>query len=242
MPASNDDTPAGGFLTRWSRRKLQSKDAAAPPPVGATATASPLPSAVDSAAPVSNAHASAAARAEEPARPPQIRPGESAPIQPTQPTAPAPTLDELQALDHSADLRRFVASGVDEGVRRAALHKIFQAPQFKVMDGLDTYIDDYNVASPMPASMLERLRQSAATGLFAQPDAPMADAADAQMLPPPTVRVVSETAASCAPQAGAVALASQEPQRSPCATVMTPAAPMSTHPGQPDAPSETSEP
>ncbi len=238
MPDSNDDTPAGGFLTRWSRRKLQSKDAAAPPPVGTTVTPSPLSSARDSAAPASPAHAPAAARAGEPALPPQIQPGEPAPVLPT---APAPTLDELQALDHSADLRRFVASGVDEGVRRAALRKIFQAPQFNVMDGLDTYIDDYNVASPVSVAMLERLRQSAATGLFAQPDAPKADTVDAHK-PPPTVSVVSELAAPCAPQAGAAALDSRAPQHSSCATVMTPVEPMSIHPGQPEAPSETPEP
>ena len=238
MPDSNDDNPARGFLTRWSRRKLQSHDAALLQPSGQTATASPSSSVARAATPAPDALDPAAARAGEPAPPPQTPPVEPAQIQPT---APTPTLDELEALDHSADLRRFVATGVDEGVRRAALRKIFQAPQFNVMDGLDTYIDDYNVASPVPAAMLERLRQSAATGLFAQPDAPMADAVDAHKPPPPTVSVVSEVTAPCAPQAGAVALASQAPQHSPCATVMTPAEPMSIHPGQPEAPSETPE-
>ena len=238
MPDSNDDNPATGFLARWSRRKLQSHDAALLQPSGQTATASPSSSVARAATPAPDALDPAAARAGEPAPPPQTPPVEPAQIQPT---APTPTLDELEALDHSADLRRFVATGVDEGVRRAALRKIFQAPQFNVMDGLDTYIDDYNVASPVPAAMLERLRQSAATGLFAQPDAPMADAVDAHKPPPPTVSVVSEVTAPCAPQAGAVALASRAPQHSPCATVMTPAEPMSIHPGQPEAPSETPE-
>ncbi|MDE2130992.1 MAG: DUF3306 domain-containing protein [Betaproteobacteria bacterium] len=229
-PPPKDHAPASGFLTRWSRRKLQSKDAV-PQQGGQTAAASTSASAA-TAAP--GALDPAAARAVEPAPPSQTQPGEPAQIPPA-----APTLDELQALDHSADLRRFVAAGVDEGVRRAALRKMFQAPQFNVMDGLDTYIDDYNVASPMPAAMLERLRQSAASGLFAQPDALMADAVEAGRPQQPTASAASVAAEPAASQPGTVALASQAPQHSPPVAAMTPADPTSIHPAQPDAPPET---
>ncbi|MHB1667673.1 MAG: DUF3306 domain-containing protein [Thiomonas sp.] len=229
-PSPKDDAPASGFLTRWSRRKLQSKDAV--PQQGGQAAAASASASAATAAP--GALDPAAARAVEPAPPSQTQPGEPAQIPPA-----APTLDELQALDHSADLRRFVAAGVDEGVRRAALRKMFQAPQFNVMDGLDTYIDDYNVASPMPAAMLERLRQSAASGLFAQPDAPMADAVEAGRPERPTASAASVAAEPAASQPGNVALASQAPQHSPPAAAMTPADPTSIHPAQPDAPPET---
>ncbi|SCC91018.1 conserved hypothetical protein [Thiomonas sp. X19] len=231
-PAPKDDAPASGFLARWSRRKLQSKDAV--PQQGGQAAAASASASAATAAP--GALDPAAARAAEPVPPPQPQPGEPAPIQPA---APAPTLDELRALDHSADLRRFVAAGVDEGVRRAALRKMFQAPQFNVMDGLNTYTDDYNVASPIPAAMLERLRQRAAAGLFAQPDAPMADAVEAGGPTQPTASAAGDAAEPAASQPGTVALASQAPQHSPPAAAMTPADPTPIHPAQPDAPPET---
>jgi hypothetical protein len=70
---------------------------------------------------------------------------------------PAPTLEQLSALSHHDDLTPFVARGVDEGVRRAAMKKLFTDPHFNVMDGLDTYIGDYSKPDPMPAAMLAAL-------------------------------------------------------------------------------------
>jgi hypothetical protein len=43
-------------------------------------------------------------------------------------------------------------------VRRSALKKLFQDPHFNVMDGLDTYIGDYNTPDPLPDSMLKELQ------------------------------------------------------------------------------------
>jgi hypothetical protein len=79
-------------------------------------------------------------------------------------------MQQLESLDHNADLRRFVAREVDESVRCAALHKIFEDPRFNVMDGLDTYVDDYNVSSPVPASMLDRLRHAASVAMVTAPE------------------------------------------------------------------------
>lgn len=136
-PSSPDDS---GFLSRWSRRKLQAEadsDPSAPPVV------------------------SEPERAVEP-----TVPAISPPVPtPAADQPPPPTLDELAPLDHSADLTRFIAKGVDEGVRRAALHKLFADPQFNVMDGLDTYIDDYNTASPVPPGLLARLKLTPNLGL-----------------------------------------------------------------------------
>jgi hypothetical protein len=82
-----------------------------------------------------------------------------APAEPAEPLPP-PTLDDVAALTHEADFRRFVAPGVDETVRRSAMKKLFTDPHFNVMDGLDIYIDDYNKFEPLPAAMLAMLEHA----------------------------------------------------------------------------------
>ena len=47
-----------------------------------------------------------------------------------------------------------MARDVAPEVRNAAMKKLFADPQFNVMDRLDTYIDDYSLPDPLPASML----------------------------------------------------------------------------------------
>jgi hypothetical protein len=49
---------------------------------------------------------------------------------------------------------------VDADLRRAALRKLFSDPHFNVMDGLDTYVDDYSQPDPLPPGMLAGLRQA----------------------------------------------------------------------------------
>jgi len=139
-----------GFLSRWSRRKLQGGADAAPaePPTAPAPADKGLESSVS-------------------AHPPPIP-------APAVEQPPAPTLEELAPLDHTADLTRFIASGVEEGVRRAALRKLFSDPQFNVMDGLDTYIDDYNTPSPVPPGLLARLKLTPNLGL-ALPETAAAD-------------------------------------------------------------------
>lgn len=90
---------------------------------------------------------------------------DATPAAPDAPVAPAealppPTLDDVAALSHEADFRRFVAPGVDEAVRRSAMKKLFTDPHFNVMDGLDIYIDDYNKFEPLPAAMLAMLEHA----------------------------------------------------------------------------------
>ena len=46
------------------------------------------------------------------------------------------------------------------------MKKLFSDPHFNVMDGLDTYIDDYGKPDPIPPEMLRRMTQSALLGLF----------------------------------------------------------------------------
>jgi hypothetical protein len=70
---------------------------------------------------------------------------------------PPPTLDDAAALTLTSDFKPFLAHGVDESVKRAALKKLFADPQFNVMDGLDTYIEDFNSFVPMTAEMVAAL-------------------------------------------------------------------------------------
>ena len=47
------------------------------------------------------------------------------------------------------------------------MKKLFASdPHFNVMDGLDTYIDDYNKFEPIPKSMLRQLVSARALGLI----------------------------------------------------------------------------
>ena len=145
------------FLSRWSRRKQQARR-------GEDAADAALPAQpVSPPAPVASA---------EPDRPATTRPAESdadgAAVEPPAPKpgeAQPPTLDDVARLTRDSDYSRFVAPGVDPGVRNAALRKLFSDPQFNAMDGLDVYIDDYGKPSPIPASLLRRMVQAQALGL-----------------------------------------------------------------------------
>ena len=88
-----------------------------------------------------------------------------------EPPAPAAELPPLETLSMDSDFGAFMRGKVEEKVRRAALKKLFSDPHFNVMDGLDTYIDDYGKPDPIPPSMLRRMTQSAMLGLFdAEPE------------------------------------------------------------------------
>ena len=97
-----------------------------------------------------------------PAAPPDAS-AASAPAEPSgagENAAPVslPTIDELRGLE--SEYRDFLRPGVDETLRRSALKKLFRDPHFNVMDGLDTYIDDYAKADPIPEAMLKALNHA----------------------------------------------------------------------------------
>src|SRR5207302_631840 len=77
-----------------------------------------------------------------------------------------PTLADVARLTRDSDFSRLVGADVDASVSNAALKKLFSDPHFNVMDGLDTYIDDYGRPDPIPPSMLRALNQAASLGLF----------------------------------------------------------------------------
>ncbi|TQK03188.1 DUF3306 domain-containing protein [Herbaspirillum sp. SJZ107] len=129
-----------GFLRRWARRKTETRAGIEPAPEPAAETAVE-PIVVESPAP-------------------RMPATEAAPVAHAAAPIVLPTMDDVAQLTSESDFSAFVARGVDQAVRRSALKKLFADPHFNVMDKLDMYMDDYNVASPMPADMLASLKHS----------------------------------------------------------------------------------
>lgn len=129
----------GGFLSRWSRRKQAVREGQALPPEPAAARAQPVPAAPSVAA------------TQPPAAP------EPAPAGAPRETTPPPTLDDVARLTPEADFSRFVAPDVSSEVRNAAVKKLFADPHFNVMDGLDVYIDDYSLPSPLSKADMAKM-------------------------------------------------------------------------------------
>lgn len=69
-------------------------------------------------------------------------------------------LPPLESMNFESDFGAFMRAKVDEGVKRAALKKLFNDPRFNIMDGLDVYVDDYSKEDPIPPAMLARLQQA----------------------------------------------------------------------------------
>jgi hypothetical protein len=118
------------FLSRWSRRKLESAKPAEKPP-------------------------------------------EKPPVQ----SADLPPVDSLT---FDSDFTAYLAANVEESVKRAALKKLLHDPRFNVMDGLDTYIDDYTKNDPIPEAMLKTLEHARSTFLGLEAPKPEASAETAQ--------------------------------------------------------------
>ena len=87
------------------------------------------------------------------------------------PASPAPssTGAMLPAIDSDkpvgqigpdTDLTALLREELSDAVRKQALKAIFADPHFNVMDGLDTYIDDYSISDPIPPEMLATLNQA----------------------------------------------------------------------------------
>jgi hypothetical protein len=178
----SDNADDAGFLMRWSRRKATARDghaASGPAPaVDEARTWAPAPTPAHGTSPE---RAPAAASASPEAATPDSLARPAAPAPPASPPTPPPTLEDAARLTPQADFRRFVAPNVSPEVRNAALKQLFADPHFNVMDGLDTYIDDYGKPDPLPLGMLRKMAQAQFLNLFAdekkvQDDPPVAAA------------------------------------------------------------------
>jgi hypothetical protein len=188
------------FLSRWSRRKLE----AARTPVESRPPA-PVTTPADAAAAPPPAAASV-------------------------PASAADALPPVESLTFDSDFSAFLKPGVEPSLQRAALRKLLRDPRFNVMDGLDTYIDDYTKASPLDPSVIKDM--VSARYLFSPPatrvtaegiveDVPEAPAEPAAIATPPALPEASEadappidalsTAEQPLPAAVAVAAATPTP-------------------------------
>ena len=170
------------FLSRWSRRKAQARagDAAPEPALTAPALATlpTVPAAGAAMPPVAVAEAVAPSETVAPAAPP-----------------PPPTLADVAELTGSSDFARFVTRDVAPDVKNAALKKLFTDPHFNIMDGLDTYIDDYGKPDPLPPGMLRQMVQSRLLGLFDDGPKQPQSTADPQLAPCPALAADATAAA-----------------------------------------------
>jgi uncharacterized protein DUF3306 len=194
--AEEPKSPERFSLSRWSRRKLEA--ARADPAVRDVAPAPDLAPASPPAPSGSPAVATAAA--------PVVTPVEAA-------------RPEVDTLTFESDFGAFLTPEVDPATQRAALKKLFSDPRFNVMDGLDTYIDDYTQADPMPAGMLDKLGNVYA---LLKEEAPAADARSAEAdeeathVAPPAIEAakpLADVPASAPPvSAAAAGLAKTKPE------------------------------
>lgn len=129
--SGNNDTPKRFSLSRWSERKR----AVARGEAVAEAQHAPIGD-TKAVAGLATAGADAAA------------------------AAPEIALPDVDSLTFDSDFTVFMTGKVDESVKRAALRTLLHDPRFNVMDGLDVYIDDYSIPSPMSPDILAQLRHS----------------------------------------------------------------------------------
>ena len=115
-----------------------------------------------------------------------------------------PVLPSIDSLTIDSDFSPFFQPKVPEAMRRAAVKKLFADPHFNVMDGLDTYIDDYSKPDPIPEAMLRSLRH--AKGFFE----PVRD---------PLEALAAERSAAAAPDEEAIAPADPVSASNPDAPV-----------------------
>ena len=134
---------SGGFLDRWSRRKLASAGKAllADAPVTGEASA---PVAQDGLVPAGPRPALAAEAGAETASP----------------SAVEAQLPAVEGLTLASDFTAFLKDEVSEALRRKALQKLFADPHFNRMDGLDIYIDDYSLPDPIPPEAMAKLKSA----------------------------------------------------------------------------------
>jgi len=155
-----DTDGVSGFFARWSQRKAQARRDAAIAEPRVTESADDAPDPAQQDVPITTLERAAEGA---PASPPDAQPET-----PVSAESPAPTLADVAQLTRDSNFARFVGGGVQTEVKNAALKKLFTDPRFNVMDGLDVYIDDYGIPSPLPRSMLAKMAQAKFLGLLTE--------------------------------------------------------------------------
>ena len=178
---SDEKTPEGFSLKRWSRVKRDAKRAPArplatePPLSVAPATETAVPAietvvaANEAVVPANEAvvPANAGTQCLSPNVPgfPPVRGRQESVTAARATTAGAtPTsevaLPPIESLTIDSDFTAFLQPKVDEALKRRALKKLFGDPHFNVMDRLDVYIDDYSQPDPLAPEIARQLVQA----------------------------------------------------------------------------------
>lgn len=142
---------------------------------------------------------------------------------------PPPTLDDVAGLNPDSDFSAFVRRDVAPAVKNAAMKKLFADPHFNVMDGLDIYIDDYSIPSPLPEQDLKKMVAAQFVKLVEEDPPRVAE----QVAAPPAELPAASPMATPTP--------SEEPTQPPAAVAHTnapgePAASAAAAPGLADMP------
>ena len=148
---------APGFFSRWSQRKAGKQPVAPgePNPGALPAERSVSPSGLT---PVAGALPATALQGPEGVDKGDATPPGAAQSPTTASSAvPLPTLEDVAKLQADSDFSPFVNRGVAPAVKNAAMKKLFADPHFNVMDGLDIYIDDYSIPSPLSEQDLKKM-------------------------------------------------------------------------------------
>ena len=143
---ANDETPAG-FLSRWSRRKVEVRQGVA---LDEDSEKSLAPSTKLVGSPDQE--------------------GDQKNLESATPQKPAPSMSDVQSLTKDSDYTQFMASEVAPEVKNAAMKKLFADPHFNVMDRMDIYIDDYGQSDPIPEAMLRQMVGAKFLNLFDDED------------------------------------------------------------------------
>ncbi|WP_370261310.1 DUF3306 domain-containing protein [Limnobacter sp.] len=177
-----------GFLSRWSRRKLEAKTQETQPQAELS---SPLAQegALSKPAPASSAQPEPTAQ------------GGSGAAQ-VEANLPLPTESDLETIAQGGDIKAFLSDKVSKDLKNKAFKALFSRPEFNVMDGLDIYIDDYNKYTPLSKADIDRMALS--KQLLSRPDLEKAkeeiakiedaDLAITQVEPPAASESLDETA------------------------------------------------
>ena len=206
--SSNPDQAGRFSLRRWSQRKLEAARAEA-----ATSSKSAPPVAVGATgqAPAMSSDALATA---------DLAAASDSALQ----------LPAIESLTIDSDFAPFFKPQVDESVKRAALKQLFRDPRFNIMDGLDTYIDDYTQPDPISPGVLEDLMQRRVSfphpAAGKEPEQPAdVPAGDRVASPDEAIAARLESPGAAAPVAPIVSLVPVAPIASPV-SVATAASPV----------------
>jgi hypothetical protein len=157
---------ADGFLGRWSQRKQAVREGKPlQEPVLPVSSPNVAPHSPRVGTPATGGLAPAAGGQGARARGAEQGGDQALPIDPVEQTPPL-TMQDAAALGTDSDYAPFAARSVAPEVRNAAMKKLFADPHYNLMDGLDTYIDDYSQPDPLPESMLRQMASAKFLKLF----------------------------------------------------------------------------